>query len=89
MLKRLVSRRPCIQPTPWEHQREVWVLTCFLLSANASFSTGSYHLVDGGYTDKFGTSSARNDRHAYLPTIASRDFRNDPDQGANLRLRDH
>lgn len=52
MLKRLVSWRPCIQPTPWEHQREVWVLTCFLLSANASFSTGSYHLVDGGYTDK-------------------------------------
>nr|WP_246461263.1 SDR family oxidoreductase [Mesorhizobium sangaii] len=31
---------------------EVWVLTCFLQSANASFITGSYHLVDGGHTDK-------------------------------------
>ncbi len=28
---------------------EVAALTCFLLSAEASFITGSYHLVDGGY----------------------------------------
>ncbi|WP_322891722.1 MULTISPECIES: glucose 1-dehydrogenase [unclassified Yoonia] len=30
--------------------QEVSALTCFLLSARASFITGSYHLVDGGYT---------------------------------------
>ncbi len=29
---------------------EVSALTCFLLSDRASFITGSYHLVDGGYT---------------------------------------
>jgi NAD(P)-dependent dehydrogenase (short-subunit alcohol dehydrogenase family) len=29
---------------------EVAALTCFLLSDTASFITGSYHLVDGGYT---------------------------------------
>ncbi|MGB3390127.1 MAG: SDR family NAD(P)-dependent oxidoreductase [Pseudaminobacter sp.] len=29
---------------------EVSALTCFLLSERASFMTGSYHLVDGGYT---------------------------------------
>ncbi|WP_194094313.1 SDR family NAD(P)-dependent oxidoreductase [Marivivens aquimaris] len=29
---------------------EVANLTCFLLSDDASFITGSYHLVDGGYT---------------------------------------
>lgn len=29
---------------------EVSALTCFLLSSRASFVTGSYHLVDGGYT---------------------------------------
>lgn len=29
---------------------EVSALTCFLLSGRASFVTGSYHLVDGGYT---------------------------------------
>ncbi len=29
---------------------EVAALTCFLLSDRASFITGSYHLVDGGYT---------------------------------------
>lgn len=29
---------------------EVSALTCFLLSDEASFITGSYHLVDGGYT---------------------------------------
>ena len=29
---------------------EVAALTCFLLSAEAGFITGSYHLVDGGYT---------------------------------------
>ncbi|ROU04409.1 SDR family oxidoreductase [Histidinibacterium lentulum] len=29
---------------------EVSALTCFLLSERASFITGSYHLVDGGYT---------------------------------------
>lgn len=29
---------------------EVSALTCFLLSGEASFITGSYHLVDGGYT---------------------------------------
>jgi NAD(P)-dependent dehydrogenase (short-subunit alcohol dehydrogenase family) len=28
---------------------EVSALTCFLLSSRASFITGSYHLVDGGY----------------------------------------
>lgn len=28
---------------------EVSALTCFLLSGRASFITGSYHLVDGGY----------------------------------------
>lgn len=30
--------------------KEVSALTCFLLSDRASFVTGSYHLVDGGYT---------------------------------------
>lgn len=30
--------------------QEVSALTCFLLSDRASFITGSYHLVDGGYT---------------------------------------
>lgn len=30
--------------------KEVSELTCFLLSDQASFITGSYHLVDGGYT---------------------------------------
>ena len=29
---------------------EVAALTCFLLSDEAAFITGSYHLVDGGYT---------------------------------------
>ena len=29
---------------------EVSALTCFLLSDRASFTTGSYHLVDGGFT---------------------------------------
>jgi NAD(P)-dependent dehydrogenase (short-subunit alcohol dehydrogenase family) len=29
---------------------EVSALTCFLLSDEASFITGSYHRVDGGYT---------------------------------------
>ena len=29
---------------------EVAALTCFLLSDKASFITGSYHLVDGGYS---------------------------------------
>jgi NAD(P)-dependent dehydrogenase (short-subunit alcohol dehydrogenase family) len=29
--------------------KEVSALTCFLLSDEASFITGSYHLVDGGY----------------------------------------
>jgi NAD(P)-dependent dehydrogenase (short-subunit alcohol dehydrogenase family) len=29
---------------------EVSALTCFLLSPEAGFITGSYHLVDGGYT---------------------------------------
>lgn len=29
---------------------EVAALTCFLLSEEASFITGSYHLVDGGYS---------------------------------------
>lgn len=29
---------------------EVSALTCFLLSERAGFITGSYHLVDGGYT---------------------------------------
>jgi NAD(P)-dependent dehydrogenase (short-subunit alcohol dehydrogenase family) len=28
---------------------EVSALACFLLSDRASFITGSYHLVDGGY----------------------------------------
>ena len=31
---------------------EVSALTCFLLSDRASFITGSYHLVDGGYVAK-------------------------------------
>lgn len=30
--------------------KEVSALTCFLLSDEASFISGSYHLVDGGYT---------------------------------------
>ena len=30
--------------------QEVSALTCFLLSDRASFITGSYHLIDGGYT---------------------------------------
>jgi len=29
---------------------EVAALTCFLLSNSASNITGSYHLVDGGFT---------------------------------------
>ena len=29
---------------------EVAALTCFLLSDQASFITGSYHLVDGGFS---------------------------------------
>ncbi|MFC6198881.1 SDR family NAD(P)-dependent oxidoreductase, partial [Ponticaulis profundi] len=29
---------------------EVSALVCFLLSRRATFITGSYHLVDGGYT---------------------------------------
>lgn len=32
--------------------REVSALACFLLSERASFITGSYHLVDGGYTSR-------------------------------------
>ena len=31
---------------------EVAALTCFLLSDKASFITGSYHLVDGGYSSR-------------------------------------
>jgi NAD(P)-dependent dehydrogenase (short-subunit alcohol dehydrogenase family) len=31
---------------------EVSALTCFLLSDRASFITGSYHLVDGGYVSR-------------------------------------
>lgn len=31
---------------------EVSALTCFLLSQRASFITGSYHLVDGGYVSQ-------------------------------------
>jgi NAD(P)-dependent dehydrogenase (short-subunit alcohol dehydrogenase family) len=31
---------------------EVSALTCFLLSDRAGFITGSYHLVDGGYTSR-------------------------------------
>ncbi|MFT3717359.1 SDR family NAD(P)-dependent oxidoreductase [Pseudorhodoferax sp.] len=31
---------------------EVAALTCFLLSGDAGFITGSYHLVDGGYTTR-------------------------------------
>ena len=31
---------------------EVSALTCFLLSGRASFITGSYHLVDGGYVSQ-------------------------------------
>lgn len=33
---------------------EVAALTCFLLSDPASFITGSYHLVDGGYVAQYG-----------------------------------
>jgi NAD(P)-dependent dehydrogenase (short-subunit alcohol dehydrogenase family) len=33
-----------------ERPEEVSALTCFLWSDRASFVTGGYHLVDGGYT---------------------------------------
>ncbi|WP_269321061.1 SDR family oxidoreductase [Fischerella sp. PCC 9605] len=29
---------------------EVAEMVCFLLSKHASFATGSFHLMDGGYT---------------------------------------
>ena len=35
---------------PPSTSEEVAALTTFLLSDQASFITGSYHLVDGGYT---------------------------------------
>ena len=50
-LKRHLFRPPCKHAlnrlgTP----EEVATLTLFLLSEQAAFITGSYHLVDGGYT---------------------------------------
>lgn len=47
MLDLLVTKHPLGR---LGRSEEVSALTCFLLSEDASFITGSYHLVDGGYT---------------------------------------
>lgn len=44
-----VPRRQA-RPEPPRRSEEVAALIVFLLSERASFITGSYHLVDGGYT---------------------------------------